>query len=45
MVNDMIKFPFTSLQQLNLDWIMQQLHKILQFMPLNGGVVIFIENI
>ena len=25
-----------SLQQLNLDWIMQQLHKILQFMPLNG---------
>ena len=33
----MIKFPFTSLQQLNLDWIMQQLHKILQFMPLNGA--------
>ena len=32
----MIKFPFTSLQQFNLDWIMQQLHKILQFMPLNG---------
>ncbi|MBR5845480.1 MAG: hypothetical protein IKY65_04395 [Rikenellaceae bacterium] len=32
----MIKFPFTSLQQLNLDWIMQQLHKILDFMPLNG---------
>ena len=32
----MIKFPFTSLQQLNLDWIMEQLHKILQFMPLNG---------
>lgn len=32
----MIKFPFMSLQQLNLDWIMQQLHKILDFMPLNG---------
>ena len=32
----MIKFPFTSLQQFNLDWIMQQLHKILDFMPLNG---------
>ena len=33
----MIKFPFTSLQQCNLDWIMEQLHKILQFMPLNGA--------
>ena len=32
----MIRFPFTSLQQLNLDWVMEQLHKILQFMPLNG---------
>lgn len=32
----MIRFPFSSLQQLNLDWIMEQLHKILQFMPLNG---------
>ena len=31
-----IKFPFTSFQQFNLDWIMEQLHKILQFMPLNG---------
>ena len=31
-----IKFPFTSMQQFNLDWIMQQLHKILQFMPMNG---------
>ena len=31
-----IKFPFTSMQQFNLDWIMEQLHKILQFMPLNG---------
>ena len=31
-----IRFPFSSLQQLNLDWIMEQLHKILQFMPLNG---------
>ena len=33
----MIKFPFTSLQQCNLDWIMEQLHKILQFMPMNGA--------
>ena len=33
----MIKFPFTTLQQCNLDWIMQQLHKILDFMPLNGS--------
>lgn len=32
----MIKFPFTSFQQFNLDWIMQQLHKILDFMPQNG---------
>ena len=32
----MIKFPFTSMQQFNLDWIMQQLHKMLQFMPMNG---------
>lgn len=32
----MIKFPFTSFQQFNLDWIMQQLKKILDFMPLNG---------
>ena len=32
----MIKFPFTSFQQFNLDWIMQMLHKILDFMPLNG---------
>ena len=33
----MIRFPFSSLQQLNLDWIMEQLHKILQFMPMNGA--------
>lgn len=33
----MIKFPFTTLQQLNLDWIMQQLKKILDFMPMNGS--------
>lgn len=32
----MIKFPFTSFQQFNLDWIMQQLRKILDFMPQNG---------
>lgn len=32
----MIKFPFTSFQQFNLDWIMEQLHKMLQFMPMNG---------
>ena len=33
----MIKFPFTTLQQCNLDWIMQKLHEILKFMPLNGS--------
>ena len=32
-----IKFPFSTFQQFNLDWIMEQLHKILQFMPLNGS--------
>lgn len=32
----MIKFPFTSFQQFNLDWIMEKLHEILQFMPMNG---------
>ena len=32
----MIRFPFTSLQQLNLDWIMQTLHKILDIIPMNG---------
>lgn len=30
------KFPFTDMQQLNLDWIMEQLHKMLQFMPIDG---------
>lgn len=33
----MIKFPFTTLQQCNLDWIMQQLHRILDFIPMNGS--------
>ena len=33
----MIKFPFTTLQQCNLDWIMQKLQEILKFMPLNGS--------
>lgn len=33
----MIKFPFTSFQQFNLDWIMQKLHEILKFMPENGA--------
>lgn len=33
---ELIKFPFTDMQQLNLDWIMEQLHKILKFMPLDG---------
>ena len=33
----MIKFPFTTLQQCNLDWIMQKLHDILKFMPMNGS--------
>ena len=31
-----IRFPFTSFQQFNLDWIMEKLRKILQFMPENG---------
>lgn len=35
----MIKFPFLNGQQLNLDWIMQQLRAILNFMPLDQGAV------
>lgn len=33
----MIKFPFMTMQQLNLDWILQQLKTILKFMPINSG--------
>ena len=35
----MIKFPFMNGQQLNLDWIMQQLRAILNFMPTDQGAV------
>lgn len=35
----MIKFPFMNGQQLNLDWIMQQLRAILDFMPTDQGAV------
>lgn len=35
----MIKFPFLNGQQLNLDWIMQQLRAILNFMPIDQGAV------
>lgn len=33
------KFPFFTLQQLNLDWVMQMLKKILAFMPIDKGAV------
>lgn len=33
------KFPFFTAQQLNLDWIMQTLKKILAFMPIDKGAV------
>lgn len=32
----MIRFPFTSLQQLNLDWLLEQMKKIMQLLPFNG---------
>lgn len=35
----MIKFPFLNGQQLNLDWIMQQLRAILNFLPVDQGAV------
>lgn len=35
----MIKFPFMNAQQLNLDWIMQKLRTILDFMPIDQGAV------
>ena len=35
----MIKFPFMNGQQLNLDWIMQKLRSILDFMPTDQGAV------
>ena len=31
-----IKFPFMSLQQLNLDWLLEQMKKVMQFLPFNG---------
>jgi hypothetical protein len=33
------KFPFFTAQQLNLDWVMQMLKKILAFMPIDKGAV------
>lgn len=33
------KFPFFTAQQLNLDWVMQTLKKILSFMPIDAGAV------
>ena len=33
------KFPFFTAQQLNLDWVMQTLKKILAFMPIDKGAV------
>ena len=35
----MPKFPFFTAQQLNLDWVMQTLKKILAFMPIDKGAV------
>lgn len=33
-----IKFPFFNVQELNLDWIMAMLKRILSFMPIDSGV-------
>ena len=33
----MSKFPFFSMQQLNLDWLMKQMQKILAFLPIDSG--------
>ena len=35
----MPKFPFFTAQQLNLDWVMHTLKKILSFMPIDKGAV------
>lgn len=32
----MIRFPFFTMQQLNLDWLMEKIKEILDFMPLEG---------
>lgn len=34
---DGIKFPFFTMQQLNLDWFMQKVKTILKFMPIDSG--------
>ena len=34
----MIKFPFINMQEMNLDWLLQQVKKILDFLPINSGV-------
>lgn len=33
----MSKFPFFNMQQLNLDWLMKQMQRILAFLPINSG--------
>lgn len=33
----MSKFPFFSMQQLNLDWLMKQMQRILAFLPIDSG--------
>ncbi len=35
----MIQFPFFTMQQLNLDWILDKLKTILKFMPIDSGNV------
>lgn len=35
--HNMSKFPFFNMQQLNLDWLMKQMQRILAFLPINSG--------
>ena len=35
----MIKFPFQNAQELNLDWLMQMIRKLLDFLPVDQGAV------
>lgn len=35
----MIQFPFFTMQQLNLDWILDKLKTVLKFMPIDSGNV------
>lgn len=34
----MIKFPFFNVQEMNLDWLLTTVQKILNFLPINSGV-------